>query len=185
MILSSTRVVLCVNKASTSLTDGVQTDKVCDNTCYNQFGVHFCDAPFQVLEQKRSLPVRKQQGFPYSRVGKSRIGLCDGHLQKLVLRISPIGVPGALLAEVSAASLTAPGHSLVGRITRTADPGLLCKPRKEKSHPDWDDFFFSGCGGRTRTYDLRVMRAFKAKTAFPETPSSGDLGSSVFLRFIT
>ena len=29
--------------------------------------------------------------------------------------------------------------------------------RKEKSHPDWDDFFFSGCGGRTRTYDLRVM----------------------------
>ena len=35
--------------------------------------------------------------------------------------------------------------------------GLLCKPRKEKSHPFWDDFFFSGCGGRTRTYDLRVM----------------------------
>ena len=31
------------------------------------------------------------------------------------------------------------------------------KKRKEKSHPDWDDFFFSGCGGRTRTYDLRVM----------------------------
>ena len=34
---------------------------------------------------------------------------------------------------------------------------VLCEKRKEKSHPDWDDFFFSGCGGRTRTYDLRVM----------------------------
>ena len=28
---------------------------------------------------------------------------------------------------------------------------------KRKSHPGWDDFSFSGCGGRTRTYDLRVM----------------------------
>ena len=32
-----------------------------------------------------------------------------------------------------------------------------CEKRKEKSHPSWDDFSFSGCGGRTRTYDLRVM----------------------------
>ena len=46
-------------------------------------------------------------------VGKSRIGLCDGHVQSLVLRISLVGVPGALLAEwffriVSAARFAVP-----------------------------------------------------------------------------
>ena len=46
-------------------------------------------------------------------VGRIRIGLCDGHVQSLVLRISLVGVPGALLAEwffriVSAARFAVP-----------------------------------------------------------------------------
>ena len=36
-----------------------------------------------------------------------------------------------------------------------------CEKKKEKSHPGWDDFFFSGWVGRTRTYDLRVMSVAK------------------------
>ena len=32
------------------------------------------------------------------------------------------------------------------------------REEKEKQPPFGDCFFFSGCGGRTRTYDLRVMR---------------------------
>ena len=41
--------------------------------------------------------------------------LCDGHLQTSVLRIYPVGVPGALLAGGAAASLTDPGHSFALR----------------------------------------------------------------------
>ena len=39
--------------------------------------------------------------------------------------------------------------------------------RKEKSHPDWDDFFFSGCGRRTRTSDLRVMSPTSFQLLYP------------------
>ena len=39
--------------------------------------------------------------------------------------------------------------------------------RKEKSHPGWDDFFFSGCGRRTRTSDLRVMSPTSFQLLYP------------------
>ena len=102
--------------------------------------------------------------------------LCDEHLRQSVLRISPFAVPeksfglthflaffdrGTHCALASSAAGSAQArdptsyayHSHNPEVT----PDLLHKQRKEKSHPVWDDFFFSGCGGRTRTYDLRVM----------------------------
>ena len=39
--------------------------------------------------------------------------------------------------------------------------------RKEKSHPVWDDFYFSGCGRRTRTSDLRVMSPTSYQLLYP------------------
>ena len=102
--------------------------------------------------------------------------LCDEHLRQPVLRISPFAVSeksfglthflaffdrGTHCALASSATGSARARDPTSYARRTHNPevgqGLLCKPGKEKSHPVWDDFFFSGCGGRTRTYDLRVM----------------------------
>ena len=68
------------------------------------------------------------------------------------LRPSPTAATRSLplVPPLAAVSSLPSGNPEVGQ-------GLLHKPKKEKSHPRWDDFFFSGCGGRTRTYDLRVM----------------------------
>ena len=41
--------------------------------------------------------------------------------------------------------------------TRRSMQDLLHKPEKRTKPSQRDGFFFSGCGGRTRTYDLRVM----------------------------
>ena len=57
--------------------------------------------------------------------GRTRFCLCDGDLQGLVLRIYPVGVPGALLADRAATSLTDPGHSLASFLPPPAAVGSL------------------------------------------------------------
>ena len=101
--------------------------------------------------------------------------LCDEHLRQSVLRISPFAVPeksfglthflaffdrGTHCALASSAAGSAQArdptsyayHSHNPEVT----PDLLHKQRKEKSHPVWDDFFFSGKLHRKR-YRLKTF----------------------------
>ena len=82
------------------------------------------------------------------------IYLCDGHLQKSVLRISSVAVPyifgggqsrlknidrchslGSLLPPPAALPSLPQRATLVGLITRRLLQGLHCKPRKRKTTP--------------------------------------------------
>ena len=67
------------------------------------------------------------------------------------------------------------GQGLGQRDSLKIRPNHFARKTKEKfrNHCDFGTFF--GCGGRTRTYDLRVMRGFRVSLAFLNPLKCGEL----------
>ena len=98
----------------------------------------------------------------------------DGLLLRTVLRICPVGVPGEcpwrrsacvprrprplapLPSPATGGGRVSPPTSYARRSHNLSDSCEACYHNQRKTPPGWVVFFF-GCGGRTRTYDLRVM----------------------------